>query len=367
MASYKILIHQAAYQKIDNYRKALSAEGITAGAYMKRVLAGKDLSQLDIAELIEYLLRTKQPQIFAERAVFGDGSDWSQTELSILGDILITAPVIVYDNGKHTNPKVHPDPFDATLIFVPGALLRNEIGLLPADWEEVTRDGQIDSEGYYALYDRRLLPGFLYANSVAASQGRKALITIPGLGCGQFAGRFKGHLGVELQGVLIRLLKTHAGDLPHIRAVYYDPYQECQNERFEIEHISLFVRPLTQGNAGKPQLCPSQAYQDPGDDFSDCGLFSFVAWDHVSWPGNDFYMGSRATDDGVKAAATSSMAVMTGMEGKYNPRTNTYDPPRGYRNWGELVQKERTQIQVSGNLIKLPEFPMDAVENFETP
>jgi len=80
-----------------------------------------------------------------------------------------------------------------------------------------------------------------------------------------------------------------------------------------------------------------------------------VAWDHVSWPGNDFYLGSRATDDGVKAAATSSMAAMTGFEGTYNPHKHTYAPPPGYRNWNELVQRAGLQIQVSDNLLVLTE------------
>lgn len=52
------------------------------------------------------------------------------------------------------------------------------------------------------------------------------------------------------------------------------------------------------GDAGKPQLCPPQRYAEHGDDFSHCQRFSVVAWDHVSWPGNDFYGGARATDDG---------------------------------------------------------------------
>ena len=39
-------------------------------------------------------------------------------------------------------------------------------------------------------------------------------------------------------------------------------------------------------------------------------LFSVVAWDHVSWPGNDFYAGQRKTDDGVKAAATTAMQIV---------------------------------------------------------
>ncbi|MCJ7700254.1 MAG: hypothetical protein MUO62_01620 [Anaerolineales bacterium] len=327
---------------------------ITVGLYLRNNLEGVDISRLGIADFIELLVRTKRPQIFAESAVSGDGMDWSQTELSILGDICITVPVTVFDNGKHSSPKVHADPFCATLVYVPGALLRNGRGKTPADWDEVTINGQIDSHAYYLLYERRLLPAFLYADSLAGLNNQQALITIPGLGCGQFAGKFKGQLGAELRKTLIEFLKNHSYHFPNIRAVYYDPYSECSNERLEIDHISLFVRPLTKGNTGKPQLCKPREYEDKGDDFSDCELFSIVAWDHVSWPGNDFYIGSRITDDGVKAAATNSMAVMTGAEGTYDIRTNTYNPPSEYRNWEHLVLTKRIQIQVKDNLVVLP-------------
>jgi hypothetical protein len=96
------------------------------------------------------------------------------------------------------------------------------------------------------------------------------------------------------------------------------PFSECSNAQLEIHGISLMVRPLLQGNLAKSQLCPPQAYAEVGDDFTGCLLFSMVAWDHVSWPGNDFFAGSRCTDDGVKAAATNSMAVLTGIEGRYD-------------------------------------------------
>ena len=115
------------------------------------------------------------------------------------------------------------------------------------------------------------------------------------------------------------------GRFPHIKAIYYDPYQECANARTEIGHISFLVRPLTHGNDDKPQLCPPAQYEERAGEFADCDLFSLVAWDHVSWPGNDFYIGSRATDDGVKAAATDTMRVMTGVAGRYNRLTYQYE------------------------------------------
>lgn len=358
MTTYKILINEKTYEKAKNYLGELKA-GKTAGYYLNQQLTDRNLSQVIAEEFIELLLRTKKPQIFAESVVSGDGSDWNQEELSILGDISIATPVTVYDNGRHTNPKVHQCPFQGTLLFVPGALLRNGRNHIPADWKEVTKDEQINPESYYQLYERRLLPAFMYANDVMKTQSKMGLITIPGLGCGQFAGRFRGQLGTHLKVALTKFLEKHGAKLSNIKAVYYDPYRECSNERFEIAGINFLVRPLTQGNEGKSQLCHPRDYEEEGDDFSDCELFSVVAWDHVSWPGNDFYLGSRATDDGVKAAATSVMAVMTGIEGQYDTRVNQYNPPSKYRCWEEVISprglgaanvKDTVELEVKDNL-----------------
>ena len=99
------------------------------------------------------------------------------------------------------------------------------------------------------------------------------------------------------------------------------------------------VRPLSsQPNRRKSQLGPPRAYEEPGDGFSACSLYSIVAWDHVSWPGNDFFAGDRATDDGVKAAATDSMFALTGVEGAYDPALGKYQPPARYRNWASVVE-----------------------------
>lgn len=285
------------------------------------------------------LVDTKQPQIFAESAVSGDGSDWNPTELSLLGDISIAAPVTIFDNGSHDTPIPHLPPFQGTLLFTPGALLRNGQARIPADWHETTRpDGRLCPEGYYRLYRRRLLPVFRYINEHAA-QPRSAFVTVPGLGCGMFSGPFRGQLGIRLQAVLERLLSEHGASLPNLRAVYFDPYNECENERHEIQEISLMVRPLSiPGNREKTQLCPPDAYAEQGDDFSGCALYSIVAWDHVSWPGNDFFIGSRATDDGVKAAASSSMAVLTGVEGAYQATSGSYQPPPPFRDWEAVVE-----------------------------
>jgi len=115
--------------------------------------------------------------------VAGEVSDWNLTELGILGDISISVPVTVFDNGLHSAPTPHSEPFPGTLVFTPGALLRNGGGCIPADWDEVTLpDGSLDSEGYYGLYERRLLTVFQHVDAMAFAHGKHAFLTIPGLG-----------------------------------------------------------------------------------------------------------------------------------------------------------------------------------------
>jgi hypothetical protein len=289
-------------------------------------------------DLLGKLFDTKKPQIFAEMVVVGDGTDWNLSELGLLGDVSIAVPVTIFDDGNHSFPTPHELVISGVLVFTPGALLRNGRGYAPADWSEATTsDGQLSSEGYDRLYRRRLLPVLRYIND-RAEEPRSAFVTVPGLGCGHFAGPFLGQLGMRLQTVLQNLLSEYGGSLPNIKCVYFDPYNECKNLRREIHGISFMVRPLrVPGNGAKSQLCPPPVYAEEGEDLSGCTLYSIVAWDHVSWPGNDYFIGSRATDDGVKAAATSSMSELTGVGGEYDPECGMYQPPQPYTNWGEVV------------------------------
>lgn len=343
--SYSILIPEETLPRLGDYRRSLQEGRTQPGGRLRQRLQGMDLKSMTDRELLGELLETKLPQIFAESAVAGDGSDWTLTELGLLGDVSVAMPVTVFDNGNHRAPTPHPHPFQGSLVFTPGALLDNGRGQTPADWNEATDSGrQFWPEGYYQLYRRRLLPVFRYINRIAA-EPRSAFLTIPGLGCGQFAGPFRGQLGARLQAVLERFLHEHGASFPNLKAVYYDPYSECENARHEIHGISFMVRPLTAaGNSAKSQLCPPTAYAEGNDDFSGCTLFSIVAWDHVSWPGNDFFIGSRSTDDGVKAAATNSMTVLTGVEGTYDPACGKYQPPKSFRNWGEVTKQNGLRL-----------------------
>lgn len=339
---YSILVPAPTLERAQACLDALRTGRLQAGRLLAEQAGSRHFMEADALGLLARLFDTRQAQIFAESAVAGDGSDWNLVELGLLGDISVVVPVTVFDNGAHQHPVVHDAPFAATLLFTPGALLRNDRGGPAADWNEVvTSDGGLTERGYFELYQRRLLPVFRYINRQATAS-RPALVTVPGLGCGQFAGPFEGQLGSRLESVLERLLREHRHELANIRAVYFDPFAECRNARQRIGHIDFMTRPLLQaGNQDKPQLCRPQAYAETGDDFDACELYSIVAWDHVSWPGNDFYGGSRSTDDGVKAAATSAMAAITGVSGRYDPAQAKYLPPNGYRDWNELVRQHR--------------------------
>lgn len=340
MMASSVLVPESTRDRLTTYQQSLETSPALAGAHLANELARQPSPTRSQDQFLSCLLNTKIPQIFAESAVAGDGSDWNLTELGLLGDVSIAVPVTVFDNGRHSSPSLHTPPIPGTLVFTPGALLRNGRGFPPADIAETTRpDGSLDPEGYYALYERRLLPVFRYIDESASSLDQQALVTVPGLGCGQFAGRFQG-----LEQALTRFLHTHGQTFPSIRAVYYDPFNEGSNVRTEIHHISFMVRPLLMGNEKKPQLCHPTTYQDPGDDFSRCHLFSIVAWDHVSWPGNDFFVGSRCTDDGVKAAATDSMRALTRIPGTYDPKTTAYLPPHPYRTWEEVVRQNHLRL-----------------------
>ena len=350
---YTVLLHTDAWQRLTEYATRLGAP-IDRGRTTACRARGVPVPRIDAAWLLVALLATKQPRIFAESEIAGDGSDWTQEELRLLGDVAIAVPVTVYDDGRHVGPRVHAAAFGATLLFVPGALLRSGGGSAPAaDRAEVVRNRRIDPERYTELYERRLLPALRYASSTAEAAGRRALVTIPGLGCGQFAGPFHGMLGPHLRDAIASILRRHAESLTGIRAVWFDPYSECDNEEVQVGHLKLYVRPLLRNKPGLPQLSRSDAFARAAGDpaLAECDLYSVVAWDHVSWPGNDFFAGARSTDDGVKAAATDSMFALTGFRGHYNASTNAYDPPADVRTWEELVLRNDLRLHATSNVV----------------
>jgi hypothetical protein len=309
---YTLVFSETTLDALLNYKAALAGGTAKPGRKLMRVLDGAEtnLERMNAEDFLGALLATKRPQIFAESQVSGDGSDWTSRELALLGDINIAMRATIYDNGawSPSEPafRQHKPPFEAGLLFTPGALLTMNAS---PDYVEVTSGGRIDQNKYNALVERRLMPLLAYADQMAANEGMRAFVTLPGIGCGAFAGRFRGKMETHLESALGALLKKNGKTLRHIALVYFGPHDKGAVRNDKIHGISFRVRP----SAGKPLLCAPQDYAEGGEDLSGCRLYKFVAWDHVSWPGNDFFTNSRYTDDGVSAAASNSMEIVTGI------------------------------------------------------
>jgi len=97
---HTILIPDETRVRAVDYLLALRTGEARSGEYLAEALGESDPSTLTDATFLDALNNTKNPQIFAESAVAGDGSDWNLTELGILGDISIS--VTIFDNGNHT-------------------------------------------------------------------------------------------------------------------------------------------------------------------------------------------------------------------------------------------------------------------------
>jgi uncharacterized protein YjbI with pentapeptide repeats len=408
--NYQVLMSAETLKKVVDYKTRLekeeqnpNANGTVeekAGAHLQKKLSDtkRKISDLSTDEFVEVLLRTKQPQICAESYVYGNGTDWNQTELSILGDISFAVPVDIYDNGVwgkfgeyekyvqiHKDPTSNNAPFKGTLLFTPGALLRSDkTGKTPDLTEVLDSAGKIDQKKYNELYERRLLAVLLYANADAEKKGKKAFITTVGMGCGAFAGDFKQYLDAKaktpnpndaqleqmFQTALKNILNNHGNKLKNIQCINYDPNDatRAKNESVTINGIELKTEAGNFGKTNSPLKKPGEYHND----FKDCEFYSITAWDHVSWPGNDFYKGNtRFTNDGANAAATNAcMQILDGekdKDGKYTVKdkdgkdivivgdysaTTHQFKPQGYRDWQTVVTNNNLQLHTKGSVIK---------------
>ncbi len=347
LPGYEIVISEKTLAHILSYKKDIEDGTAVAGDRLK-----KHLPASSTEEFIAALLATKQPRIFAESEIRADGTDWTHRELSLLGDINVAMTVDVFDNGAwDTNDShfsLHTPPLKAALLFTPGPLLGVGTafkGISP-DYAEVTTNGNIDQTKYNDLMERRLLPLFIHANDAAGKSGHKALVVLPGIGAGAFAGKFKGTMGGHLDLALRHMLAKHGANMPHISTVVLDAFNEGTNTRQNIAGVDYRTRPSALKPA-LPQLSNPVSWEENGDDFLQYRLYKVVAWDHASLPGNDFFGASRFTDDGVAAAATNSMQVVTGVSGHYTK--GAYNPPSGYSDWEDVAVKNGVNLLVRGN------------------
>ncbi len=95
---YRVIYGAELIASAEAYAEAIATRRASPGAYLSALLP-KSGSRVTAMELLQLLLDTKRPQIFAESAVAGDGTDWNATELQLLGDISIATDVCVRSRG----------------------------------------------------------------------------------------------------------------------------------------------------------------------------------------------------------------------------------------------------------------------------
>ena len=170
---------------------------------------------------------------------------------------------------------------------------------------------------------RRLEPAFDFVDSKSDSE-HKALVVIPGIGCGLFGGKFVKQLPL---GVFV-------------------PF-DGEMSTTAIGNITSRIRPHLKQKT--PMLSDTRAFAEGTENFSKDRLFKFVAWDHRSCPGNNFLRCKHQTDDGVSAAATDCMARVLGVTGCYDGR-GRYMPSNEYETWEHVVKANDILLRVQRNL-----------------
>lgn len=357
---YNWVIDISTLNLLTTYIRDLSLGTIKPGRLLNAKLNEKKLSNIPniitneyIEQFFECLMQTKLPQIFAESVNWQQ--DWNSKEFTLLGNTNFAADVTIYDDGRQAGADAikYEKPWMGTLLFSPSPLLTEN----SPDLFAVSLGGRFNQEKYYQLFEARLLPLLIYANNSAITDKKSAFITIPGMGCGAFAGVYKNKikmdgksLETEVALMLRKILEKHAASLTHIQAIYYDPYNEIPQIGTEnISNINLIVNPLlNKDRSGKPQLCPPETYNEK---YRDTKFFSFVAWDHFSFPGNDFWQKNmRQTDDGRKAAASNVMQVVTNIAGEYKANLAYYKPPQRYMDWKHVVSANNISLTANNNV-----------------
>lgn len=357
MENYQILLTKETFDKIEQYKSEMLAKPNIAGRYLQSALKDKDLLNLSTKEFLDILLNTRPHLLFAESDIdpLENPPTFTKKELQLQGGISVNVPVTVYDNGLWNNPEIFNDTFEANLIFVAGPLLTFNSGEKYAPDYYIIENGKINQDRYNKLIEERLLPGLIQANN--ESEGNDVVITMPGIGLGQFAGKWRDT--EELHNAFITSLKTlitkYVSKLPNIKKVYIDTFAAIlEPSKTPIEHIEFKINPSLCNNNPIPLLSKPESHF-PGNN-GNYKLYKIVAWDHASWPGNDFFHNARSTDDGVSAASTNLMTKLSGIEGQYDKTSNKYLPKDNNhgKRWINFFKENHIKLQID-NLFVIDE------------
>lgn len=340
---YYVVVSEETFQDI---QAAVNAKK-SPGPEVQRVLlnGGGGQSLVSAADYIDALMKTKEPTISSFNVPNGS-QRWTAQEMTWMGDLSLVVQAQAYDHGNHClNPTRHNQPIPLTMAFVNGPMRKLS---LPDGKETIKADGSSDFEGLYKLHRRRVLPVLAAFSRQATAQNTRAFVTVPGLGCSVFAGKFAKVAHAEFVQVMRRLVEEcseqHFPNVDLWIGTYMDVIAPVQEDFAHPAKLFLTnvnstkvqqLSPLSDFAKEVPRLFAPFLPQGFSVSESTHGIQgSLVAWGPFALPGNGWNSGSRSTDDGVKGAATNVASVCTGVEGAY--KEHGWSPKSGSSSWSSI-------------------------------
>jgi hypothetical protein len=222
--------------------------------------------------------------------------------------ILVVPKVTVYDEGQREHIKVVAKPFESNLLYISGPLLQQDESFPNlTDRHKVFDGNQFNIQKYNQLIEERVLPALLHINEMALAAGKKAVIGMPGLGCGAFATyEVKDTISDDFFAAIRAILQKHSNAFPAIGRIEFSSKDHIKNQ--QVGDIKLHRGKNYPGLNIQPQKGEKS--------------FRIVAWDPLSAPGNEYwvqskYLTDRSSDDPISILSTNILEIITGIKGKY--------------------------------------------------
>jgi hypothetical protein len=242
---------------------------------------------------------------------------------ALLWDILPTISVAfwttVLDNGMRQLTDVVPykTPFEALFVYVSGPLMRQD-GFI-YEWNKVFLRGD-PFRNYCDLWTIRLEPVLAYINAVAKIRQLQAVVVTPGIGTGLFADPKIKQISTWFHRMLEHVLGK--GSYPNIDTVRFINWGDTDTVESLVQDKTR-TRSILLVRTGKGTV--QSPVETMGYSSKTHFLARLVAWDPLSWPGNEAWNGSRGSDDGVSGMSSTIKSQFL----KTSPATWRYAVEKG--------------------------------------
>ena len=276
-------------------------------------------NELNTKDKVHLLMSLKELECMYEKAKEekGEVKGVNAAERRLLGMISTVSDVTFYDDGGRPTYKKHKEPIKGMLAFTSAPLLAEKHGdndLVQKRNQQGKDPVELKVEKYEQAIEDRILPVLRHFNDSCRDLEKKAFVTLPGLGCGYFAGGQAAQSLVSMAFIkaLGNILEKHSADLSSISGVCFDDfggnYKAAPKKYGSIDFI--IGKGHQEGRIA--QLMDPAEYGYKGS-----VLCNIAAWDHMAKEGNE---GNRAecidrqSDDPAKAKASNFLIQLYGLK-----------------------------------------------------